>query len=314
MTPPTGAPAPHFTGIIPPVATPMTPEREVDHASLERLVDHLVSSGVHGLFALGSTGETAYLTDDERVEVVSTIASANAGRVPIIAGAIDLTSARILAGAQRLVAAGADAIVTTAAVYAINDGAETADHFRRVASGIDVPLYAYDVPVRVHSKLSADLLVALGAEGTIAGVKDSSGDDVGFRRLLAANAAAGHPLQVLTGHEVVVDAMLLAGADGAVPGLANVDAAGYVRLWDAAQAGDWVTARREQERLNELFEIVFQTSGRSGDAAGVGAFKTGMVAQGLIDGATMAYPIEALEGEPVERIQEIVAKVGLARA
>ena len=314
MTPPTGAPAPHFTGIIPPVATPMTTERKVDHASLERLVDHLVSSGVHGLFALGSTGETAYLTDDERVEVVSTIASANAGRVPIIAGAIDLTSARILAGAKRLVAAGADAIVTTAAVYAINDGAETADHFRRVASGIDVPLFAYDVPVRVHSKLSADLLVALGAEGTIAGVKDSSGDDVGFRRLLAANAAAGHPLQGLTGHEVVVDAMLLAGADGAVPGLANVDAAGYVRLWDAAQAGDWATARREQERLNELFEIVFQTSGRSGDAAGVGAFKAGMVAQGLIDGATMAYPIEALEGEPVERIQEIVAKVGLARA
>src|SRR5690554_551530 len=147
MTPPTGAPAPTFTGIIPPVATPMTAEREVDHASLERLVDHLVTSGVHGLFALGSTGETAYLTDDERVEVVSTIASANAGRVPIIAGAIDLTSARILAGAKRLVAAGADAIVTTAAVYAINDGAETADHFRRVAAGIDVPLFAYDVPV-----------------------------------------------------------------------------------------------------------------------------------------------------------------------
>ncbi|GHG56009.1 dihydrodipicolinate synthase family protein [Flavimobilis marinus] len=312
MTTPSGALAPRFTGIIPPVATPLNADGTVDHASLERLVEHLVSAGVHGLFALGSTGETAYLTDDERVAVVHTIASANAGRVPIIAGSIDLTSARILAGAQRLVAAGADAIVTTAAVYAINDATETADHFRRIAAGIDVPLYAYDVPVRVHSKLSADLLVALGAEGTIAGVKDSSGDDVGFRRLLAANAAAGNPLQVLTGHEVVVDAMLLAGADGAVPGLANVDAAGYVRLWDAAQAGDWATARREQERLNELFEIVFQTSGRSGDAAGVGAFKAAMVAQGLIERATMAYPLQALEGEAVERIRAIVANVGLA--
>lgn len=314
MTTPSGAPAPRFAGIIPPVATPLNADGTVDHASLERLVEHLVSAGVHGLFALGSTGETAYLTDDERVAVVQTIASANAGRVPIIAGSIDLTSARILAGAQRLVAAGADAIVTTAAVYAINDATETADHFRRIAAGLDVPLFAYDVPVRVHSKLSAQLLVELGAEGTIAGVKDSSGDDVGFRRLLAANAAAGHPLQVLTGHEVVVDAMLLAGAHGAVPGLANVDAAGYVRLWDAAQAGDWATARREQERLNELFEIVFQTSGRSGDAAGVGAFKAAMVAQGLIERATMAYPLQALEGEPVERIRAIVVNVGLAGA
>lgn len=303
-------PAP-FAGIVPPVATPLTSDGAIDHASLERLVDHLVTGGAHGLFALGSTGETAYLTNERRTEVLSTIVAAAGGRVPVIAGAIELTAERILASARPLVAAGADAIVTTAAVYAINDANETADHFRRIAAGIDVPLWAYDVPVRVHSKLGADLLVGLGSEGVIAGVKDSSGDDVGFRRLLAANAAAGHPLQLLTGHELVVDAMLLAGADGAVPGLANVDIAGYVRLWDAARAGDWATARTEQERLNELFEIVFTTSGRSGDAAGVGAFKAALLAQGLIDTATMAFPVRALEGEPVERIAEIVRAVGL---
>ena len=302
---------PTFAGIVPPVATPLTSDGAIDHASLERVVDHLVTGGAHGLFALGSTGETAYLTNAQRTEVLSTIVNTATGRVPIIAGAIELTAERILESARPLVAAGADAIVTTAAVYAINDAQETADHFRRIAAGIDVPLWAYDVPVRVHSKLSADLLVGLGTEGVIAGVKDSSGDDVGFRRLLAANDAAGRPLQIFTGHEVVVDAMLLAGADGAVPGLANVDIAGYVRLWGAAQAGDWATARKEQERLNELFEIVFATSGRSGDAAGVGAFKAAMLAQGLIDSATMAFPLHALEGEPVERIGEIVRAVGL---
>lgn len=307
------AAAPTFTGVVPPVVTPLKDDGTVDHASLERLVDHLVTQGAHGLFALGSTGETAYLTEQQRVEVTRTISSANAERVPIIAGAIELTAGRVVETARGLVTAGAHAIVCTAPIYAINSADEAGEHFRTIAAALDVPLWAYDVPVRVHSKLPADLLVQLGSEGTIAGVKDSSGDDVGFRRLIAANNAAGHPLQVFTGHEVVVDAMLFVGADGVVPGLGNVDIAGYVRLWEAARTQDWATARKEQERLNELFEIVFQTVGRSGDAAGVGAFKAAMAAQGLIDTAVMAHPVQALDGAPVAAIHTILDGLGYAR-
>ncbi|MFD4421197.1 dihydrodipicolinate synthase family protein [Agromyces sp. NPDC058484] len=309
-SPTTSAPA-QFTGVVPPVATPFLPDGSLDVASLERLVDRLVTDGVNGLFALGSTGETAYLTEQQRVEVVKTIVRANAGRVPIIAGAIELTAARVVESARRLTAEGVDAIVVTAPLYALNSRAETAEHFRTIARGIDVPLWAYDVPVRVHSKLPVDLVIELAQEGVIAGIKDSSGDDVGFRRLIAANAEAGRPLQVFTGHEVVVDAIALAGADGVVPGLANVDAAGYVRLWDAASRGDWDAARTEQERLNRLFEIVFQSTGRSPDAAGVGAFKTAMQARGIIDHATMAHPVEVLDEQTVDRIRGILDSLEL---
>ncbi|PJI52429.1 dihydrodipicolinate synthase family protein, partial [Methylobacterium radiotolerans] len=62
-----------------------------------------------------------------------------------------------------------------------------------------------------------------------------------------------------------------------------MEAAGYVRLWEAAQRGDWATARAEQERINRLFDIVFQPQGLSGDATGVGAFKAAMHARGIID-------------------------------
>lgn len=306
--------AARFSGVVPPVATPLLPDGSVDHASLERLVEHLIDSGVDGLFALGSTGETAYLTDDERVAVARTIVRTAAGRVPVIAGAIELTARRILETARRLTAEGVDAIVTTAPLYALNSPAEVAQHFRTIAAGIDVPLWAYDVPVRVHSKLGLDLLIELGREGVIAGVKDSSGDDVGFRRLVAANAAAGRPLQLLTGHEVVVDAMLLAGADGVVPGLANVEATGYVRLWEAASRGDWTAARDEQERINRLFEIVFQPKGRSADATGIGAFKAAMHARGLIDHPTMAHPVEALDGPSVVAIRGILESLDLLGA
>lgn len=303
-----------FSGVVPPVATPLLPDGTIDHTSLERLVERLIAEGVSGLFALGSTGETAYFTDDQRVELLTTIVRANAGRVPVIAGAIELTAPRIIETARRLVAAGAQAIVTTAPLYTLNSAAEVADHFRTIAAAIDAPLWAYDVPVRVHSKLGIDLLVQLGVEGVIHGVKDSSGDDVSFRRLLAANEAAGRPLQLLTGHEVVVDAMALAGADGVVPGLANVEAAGYVRLWEAARRGDWNAARDEQERINRVFDIVFQPRGLSGDATGVGAFKAAMQARGIIDHATMADTVQSLDDAAVTRIREILSEQGLLPA
>ena len=305
------SPAPSFSGVVPPVATPLLPDGTIDHASLTHLVERLIDEGVSGLFALGSTGETAYFTDDQRVELLRTIVAANAGRVPVIAGAIELTAPRIIETARRLVEAGAQAIVTTAPLYTLNSAAEVADHFRTIAAAIDAPLWAYDVPVRVHTKLGVDLLVQLGTEGVIQGVKDSSGDDVSFRRLVAANEAAGRPLQLLTGHEVVVDAMALVGAAGVVPGLANVEAAGYVRLWNAAQQGDWTAARAEQERINRLFDIVFQPRGLSGDATGVGAFKAARHARGIIDHATMADTVQALDADAVAGIRAILDELGL---
>ena len=164
-------------------------------------------------------------------------------------------------------AAGASGIVVTAPLYAINDAAEIGRHFRMIAAGVGAPVLAYDVPVRVHTKLGVGMLLELARDGVIVSVKDSSGDDVAFRRLVAANADAGRPMTLLSGHELMLDGMFLLGGDGGVPGLANVDPAGYVRLWRAAQAGDWVAARAEQDRLARLFDIVFVPQGRSGTPA-----------------------------------------------
>ncbi|MDF1487820.1 dihydrodipicolinate synthase family protein [Tessaracoccus caeni] len=298
-------------GLVPPVVTPFHPDGSLDLESLDRVVEHLIAGGVHGLFILGSSGQVAYLTDAERDAVVRRVVELVAGRVPVQVGTPDFTARRMAEHARRAQEMGADAVVVTAPLYALNDQAEIARHLRMVASAVDVPVYAYDVPVRVHAKLGLDLLITLGRYGVIAGVKDSSGDDVAFRRLVMANAEAGHPLELLTGHEVMVDGMLLLGADGAVPGLANVDPAGYRRLWDAAQAGDWVAARAEQDRLTQLFEIAFVPQGRSGDAGGIGAFKVAMQLLGVIDSATMPAPIEGLTDADVAAIGEILTKVGL---
>ena len=304
---------PLLTGIVPPLLTPFTDAGELDLDSLDRLVDHLLAGGADGLFALGSSGQVAYLTNEEREAVVARVVSRVDGRVPVLVGTPELTARRIIPQARRAVELGADAVVVTAPLYALNDPIEIAEHFRIVHRAVPAPVYAYDVPVRVGTKLSAELLAALGAEGAIAGVKDSSGDDVGFRRLVGANRAAGAPLDLGTGHEIMVDGMALLGADAAVPGLANVDPAGYRELWAAARAGDWGRARLAQDRLARLFEIVFVPQGRSADAAGIGAFKSALVSLGVIASAAMPEPLRPLSPAEDTAIAAILDEVGLTR-
>ncbi|WP_232547098.1 dihydrodipicolinate synthase family protein [Propioniciclava soli] len=300
-----------LSGIIPPVLTPFTVDGELDLPSLDRLVDHLVAGGMDGLFVLGSSGQVAYLTDAEREAVVRRVVDRAAGRVPVFVGTPDLTARRVAELARRVVDWGADAVVATAPFYALASAAEVAQHFRMIARAVDVPVIAYDVPVRVNAKLGVDLVVELGREGVLAGVKDSSGDDVSFRRLVRANADAGSPLSISTGHEVMVDGMALLGADGVVPGLANVDPAGYRRLWDAALLGDWGAARAEQDRLAHLFEIAFTPVGLGGDAAGIGAFKAALARLGVIASGAMPAPLTPLPDAALARIDVLLAEVGL---
>src|SRR5690606_8112916 len=99
---------------------------------------------------------------------------------------------------------------------------------------------------------------------------------------------------------------------GVVPGLANVDPHGYVRLWNHMQAGDHAAARKEQERLCQLFEIVRISLARtSAGSAGVGAFKTAMRSLGIIANNTMARPQRTLNDEETARINDILKSIGL---
>ncbi|MFG2824753.1 dihydrodipicolinate synthase family protein [Kitasatospora sp. NPDC048365] len=300
---------PLFTGVIPPVVTPLTAEGDIDTASLERLVEFLLEGGVDGLFALGSSSETAYLTESQRTRALEVVVKANAGQVPVIAGCIETTTNRVIERANTTRDLGADAVVATAPFYTRTHPAEIERHFRQIAAAAELPVLAYDIPVCVHTKLAGDMLLRLAADGVLAGVKDSSGDDVAFRYLCLG--AADLDFAVLTGHEVVVDGMLLGGADGVVPGLGNVDPHGYRRLVDAARAGDWAAARAEQDRLAQLFEIVFAAKDTSGTAAGLGGFKTALMLRGIIATNAVSSPMAALDEEQTAAVARILDRAGL---
>lgn len=304
--------APKYAGVIPPVVTPLGADGEVDVRSLERLVGHLIEEGVTGLFALGSSGESAYLTDRRRDLVLDTVVGASAGQVPVLAGCIETTTDRVLERADAADGSGADGVVATAPFYTRTHPSEIDHHFRMIRARTDLPLFAYDVPVSVHSKLSADLLLELAGDKVIDGVKDSSGDDAGFRDLVIGTRDLPG-FSVLTGHEAVVDAMMLMGAHGAVPGLANVDPGGYVRLVQACAAGDWEAAGREQERLIALFRIVraVDQTTAGGSTAGLGAFKCALALLGVIDTPVAAPPMRALTETETALVRACLEEVGL---
>ncbi len=298
-------------GIVPPVVTPYTASGDIDIKSLRRVVRHLIDGGVHGLFALGSTSECVFLNPPQRAQVIETIVDEAAGRVPVVAGILDATTDHCIAHARQARSLGAQGLVLTAPYYTRTSQPETVDHFAYVKDAVDLPLIAYDIPVCVHSKLERATVAELVRRQLVVALKDSSGDDTNLRLVMLDHAANEH-FVVFTGSELMVDTALQAGAHGCVPGLGNVDPAGYVRLYEAARRADWPAARREQERLIALFQIVFQgVPHTSVGASGVGGFKTAMQLMGLIEHRHMARPNRMLPDEGVARVRQILTQCEL---
>ena len=309
--------SPVLTGVFPPVCTPLTADRQVDTGSLTRLLDHLLDGEVDGMFLLGSTSEAAFLTRSQRRTVLETAVAHVAGRVPILAGVIDMATPRVLDNVDDALAAGVDAIVATAPFYIRTHVAEIELHYRLIADACaGKPLYAYDIPVCVNGvKLSPAMVLRLAGEGVLAGVKDSSGDDAGIRALVLGKRDAGlENFSVLTGSELTVDAALAFGADGVVPGLGNVDPHGYSRLYRHCRNADWEAARVEQERLFRLFAMVGvgdPTRMGMGSSA-LGSFKAGLWLRGIIDDPITALPAIPLDEDEIAAIKPLLTAAGLS--
>ena len=299
-------------GIIPPVSTPLTADGEVSVPDLERLLAFHLDSGVHGLFMLGSTSESIGLTDAQQESVIATAVRVASGRVPVLAGAIDFTTNRVIDRARRHERLGVDGHVVLAPFYIKPSPAEIVRHFTRIAEAVSAPVMAYDIPGAVQTKIDRGSLRTLAQAGAIVGLKDSSGQEANFRGVLLDNADLPE-FRVFTGSELMADIALALGAHGCVPGLGNVDPAGYVRLYDAFIAGDATAVRAEQDRLYGLFAItsVAQRPEVGWSAAAWGSFKAALVVRGVIAQAMPTAPMSPLTDDEMARIAAILEAAGL---
>lgn len=304
----------NFSGVVPPISTPITADGEVDTQSLEKLLRYQLDGGVTGIFALGTTSETSALSDSQRAQVIETTVKTIAGKVPVIVGVMEMGTRATIAYAQQAEALGADAAVVVGPYYLPYSNDEIMDHFRLVKKAITIPVVAYNIPQMVQTYLQPEVVVQLAEEGVISAVKDSSGNEPALRKMIAATKHIPN-FAVFTGAELTVDYALFAGAAGVVPGLGNVDPAGYRRLYDAAIANNWDAARSEQERLAKLHTITSQgTPGRVGVGAQIfGSYKTALRDMGIIASNAMAQPMQSLNDEEAARIREIVSAAGLIK-
>jgi 4-hydroxy-tetrahydrodipicolinate synthase len=300
-------------GVVPPVCTPLDADGEVDVASHESHISFLLGAGVHGLFMLGSSSEVAYLTDSQRDRVVEVAVKTAGGEVPVLVGAIDMTTNRVVDQALRAKQRGADAIVLTAPFFARSAHPnEVKLHFRKVRERVGLPLVAYDLPISVHNKLDEPLVAELAADGVLEGVKDSSNDIHGFRAVVTGTRQF-EKFSVFTGSELVVDCALFLGAEGAVPGLGNVDPHGYVALYEASRAGDWAKAREIQERLVRVFAITAcaDSSKKGASSCGIGGFKTALMLRGVIATNITALPQIPLDADEISAVRAVLVREGV---
>ena len=298
------------------MCTPFTSDYGIDEKSLRRLINHLLDGGVHGIFALGSTSEVGYLTDRNRAEILRITVDEVAGRVPVVAGIIDTTTLRVIEHVRAGIAAGVDGFVLTAPFYSRVSQAEIKLHFTIVKEACgELPLYAYDIPALVNGvKLDTNTVLSLAKEGVIAGIKDSSGIDSAMRAVMVGRHERGlDGFVVLTGSELTVDTALFCGADGVVPGIGNIDPAGYVRIFNYVRENNLEAARKEQERLFKMFDLVSVglPRGMGTNSSAYGAFKESLKMLGIITDARTAPPSIQLNGAEIAAIRPFLVGAGL---
>lgn len=300
-----------FGGIITPLATPLDSQGEVLGKDLERLVESQLGAGVHGLFALGSTGEAIYLRDEQRTKVVEIITGAVSGSVPVFVGAVEASTNRVIDQMHLMERFAPSAFVVTAPFYAATGDQETADHFRYVSAHSSAPILLYDIPGNVGYSVEEAILKELFDEGVVIGFKDSSGNLERFFSL-AKEMGGQRSAHLFSGAGDVADQVLDAGADGVVAGIANICAPELVSLFYAHQNGDLAEVSRNQEIATLLSQIygLGQRYGLGRHASELGALKAIMVRQGLFQHEYLSKPLADYPDEARVELLALIEKVG----
>ena len=235
-------------GVVPPTVTAFDAEEAVDY---ERTAGHarfVVDRGVDAVFPLGTNGEFALLTDDERARVIESVVEEVGSEVPVIAGVGTPSTYRTTALARRAAEAGADGVVVVSPYYYPVDDYGAVEHVRQVAEAVSLPVYVYHIPGRTGNSLSLDALSEVAAIKGVAGLKDSSKDVPWLGRAIAANPE----LSFLAGSDSLQFVGRALGCAGGVSAVANAFPELVVDLHRACDEGDRDRARALQERLYEV--------------------------------------------------------------
>ena len=237
-------------GIIPPVATPMQANEDLDLPRFKWFLDHLIQNGVHGIFVLGTNSEFYALDAAEEQQVIATAVEHVRGRVPVYAGTGAETTREAVRLTKMAQKEGVQGVSVITPYFVIPSQQEIFDHYRRIAENTSLPVVLYNNPATCGGvKIDVDTVARLADIPNILGVKDSSGD---MQNTIEYIRVVPERFSVLMGRDTLICAGMIFGAHGAVPATGNIAPHLVVDIYEAFMRGDQAAAMVAQRKLSPI--------------------------------------------------------------
>jgi dihydrodipicolinate synthase/N-acetylneuraminate lyase len=290
-------------GLIPPILSPLLPDDTVDEKSLHHLVEHILGGGATGIFVLGSTGEGALLSLNQRRTIVRSAVEAVRDRGPLLVGIEECSVRKVGEVMAALNLPGVDAFVVTLPFYGVfSDAGMQISFFKAIADEAPCPLVLYNIPDAVRAVVEPETLYELSCHPNIIGVKDSFGDMARFQRLL--RLCGQSDFIIFQGAQRVAGLSMLAGADGLVPGLGNLVPSWFVEMIEAARLHQVERVLEIQKRIATLWTL--QTHSRHW----LSCLKVAANLLGLC-GTTVSDPLPKLSEGEVANVKGVLEQASL---
>ena len=298
-------------GLIVPIVTPFTPDEDVDIPSLRRLVNYLIEEGADCIWAAGTTGEFAALSDEQRITVIETIVDEVGGRVPIIANISGPGTALTVALGMAVREMGLAGVGATPPYYYPCAQDEMLEHFRHIRERVGLPLWVYNIPVTVKTPVEPATIAELAAEGTVVGVKDSSGAGEPLAQLNVLCEQGGIELYRFLGSVFRITSARAVGAHGVIPGVSSLVPSLVSSAWRAGEAGDVNAVRESNAKLAVASSVQRLAAGGSFDGSRFSGIKSALKIMGILEHDTVSRPLRQLTDEEKEPIPSILRELGL---
>ncbi len=241
-------------GVIPAIFTPMDDKGSVDFGLLEKQASYLSEAGVNGFFIGGTTAEGAYLTTEEKGEILRVVRSVITNDQCLCAAYIQPSTRAVLEEMAALKSTEPDFIVAVTPYYLAMGQEDIKAHYRTIAKEASVPLLLYDIPGNTHNPIALETILELAEDANITGIKDSSGNFTPFSEGVLGDSPDG--FLWIQGDDSLDCPSLMLGCDGVVTGLGNARIEPYVDMYRAARREEWQTVKECQARINRLRGII----------------------------------------------------------
>jgi 4-hydroxy-tetrahydrodipicolinate synthase len=264
-----------FTGVGTALITPFTSSGAVDEPAVRRLARRQIDLGVHFLVPCGTTGEVPTLSAEERRRVVEIVVDEAGGTTPVLAGAGGYDTREVAHAAAEMHAAGATGLLSVTPYYNRPTPEGLYQHYRAVADATPLPIVVYNVPGRTGCNVDAATLARLATIPTIVGVKEAAGNMTQMAEIVNA---VPKDFLVLSGDDALTLPLMAIGGHGIISVCSNQVPGEMAEMVEAAERGDYVTARALHQRLLGIMLVNFCESNP-------GPVKFAMAAMGLCEEA-----------------------------